>query len=222
MASASKIKSVSSAYWIVGNSSPGQGIGLLNKPREVGLFIIAWSRSAAKTNNNRERGSPYRTLLLQQFFFLGTPFSSTADVPEEKISLIQWIQVSGKPICCITDNIVLCSTVSKAFSKSSFRITISLLEWWHWWMNSKHQAKQSCIVLDLIKSYWYLWMSWRMTCCSLSARILVNSFRLELSNEIGLKSLTDSGLLCFGTKVMKELLTLSKFTFPPKKLSHSL
>jgi hypothetical protein len=46
--------------------------------------------------------------------------------------------------------------VSKAFSKSNYRMMASFLDYWHSWICSKLQAKQSWIVLVLIKPYWFL------------------------------------------------------------------
>jgi hypothetical protein len=42
------------------------------------------------------------------------------------------------------------------------------------------------MVLDLMKPYWLAWMSEIITCCSLSAKILVNNLMEEFSKEIGL------------------------------------
>lgn len=47
--------------------------------------------------------------------------------------------------------------LSKAFSKFNLRITISFLHWWHRGSYSKVQAIQSCIVVVLMKPYWFLW-----------------------------------------------------------------
>jgi hypothetical protein len=49
-------------------------------------------------------------------------------VPEFRIWEIQEHHLAGKPLAYRMLNIELCSTMSKAFSKSSFRIIISLLE----------------------------------------------------------------------------------------------
>ena len=48
----------------------------------------------------------------------------------------------------------------------------------------------------------------------LLAKIVMRSLMLQFRREMGLKSLTVSGLLIFGTKVMKELLMLSKIILP--------
>jgi hypothetical protein len=46
-----------------------------------------------------------------------------------------------------------CSHHFQDFAKSSFRVTISFLLCWHWWIYSKHQAMQS----------WLFWTSWSHT-----------------------------------------------------------
>jgi hypothetical protein len=46
-------------------------------------------------------------------------------------------------LCLKTSIIAACSNLSKAFSKSSFRMTISFLDLWQREMYSKAQAKQS-------------------------------------------------------------------------------
>ena len=76
-----------------------------------------------------------------------------------------------------------------AFSKSNFSIIISLFDCWYWWIYSNAHAKQSWIVLVLIKPYWFLW----------PVIIFVNSFRIECRRDMGLKLLTAVGLLHFGT-----------------------
>ena len=56
-----------------------------------------------------------------------------------------------------------------------------------------------------------------MILCNLSARIFVRSLILQLSREIGLKSLTHSRLFTFGTRMMKDPLILSKLILHSKK-----
>jgi hypothetical protein len=51
-------------------------------------------------------------------------------VPDDKIFLIQEIQVWPKPLCFRISKINSCSSLSKAFSKSSLRMITSFLEWW--------------------------------------------------------------------------------------------
>jgi hypothetical protein len=60
-------------------------------------------------------------------FLPGVPPSRIEEVPEERIALIHDNHFAGKPKASIMLRMALCSTVSKAFAKSSFRITISLL-----------------------------------------------------------------------------------------------
>lgn len=76
--------------------------------------------------------------------------------------------------------------LSKAFSKSNFRITIFFFELWHKCKYSSDRARQSWVVLFLIKSYLFLWTSLVITVCNLFASSLVKSLTEELSREIGL------------------------------------
>ena len=122
------------------------------------------------------------------------------------------IECSLKPLCSIILRIVSCSTVSNAFSKSNLRMNSSCLDWLHWCRYSKVQAKQSWIALDLMKPYWFLWISFMITFCNLSAKTLVTNFSEQLSREIGLKSLTPPGEFFLGTKVMKDVLIPCKST----------
>lgn len=161
-------------------------------------------RSAARTNNKGERASPCLTPLLQWKSLPRTPFNRTAEVQVERVFLIHKHHLLGKPLASKICTIAECSTISKAFSKSSLRIMISLLEWWHWWRYSKAQPKQSCIVLLCRNPYWFLWITWRITLCSLLARILVMNFIEELRSEMGLKSTTLSGFAFLGTRVIYE------------------
>lgn len=66
----------------------------------------------------------------------------------------------------------------------------SFLEWWHRWRYSKAQAKQSWMVLLLMKPYWFPWMRGMISFCSWLARSLVINFIELLSKEMGLKSET--------------------------------
>jgi len=81
-------------------------------------------------------------------------------------------------------------------------MTISLLEEWHWHKYSKAHPKQSWIVLPCRKPYWFLWITHKITFCSLLDRTLVMNFIVEFTRDIGLKSVTLSGLVFFGTNVM--------------------
>jgi len=115
--------------------------------------MMDWSKSAAKTKSRGERGSPCLTPLLQWKVLPGTPFNRTVDVPELRMELIPDHHFMSKPLCAITSKITLCSILSKAFSKSSFRTIISFFEWWHRWRYSNDHAMQSWMVLVLMKPY---------------------------------------------------------------------
>jgi hypothetical protein len=54
------------------------------------------------------------------------------------------------------------------------------------WIYSKFQAKQSCIVLDMMKPYWFACRSFRITNYNLSDKILVRILMLQFKREIGL------------------------------------
>jgi hypothetical protein len=69
------------------------------------------------------------TPLLQWKILLGTPLRRMEEEAESRIILVQLIHLAGKPNFFMMARMVPCSMVSKAFSKSSFRITISLFEW---------------------------------------------------------------------------------------------
>ena len=152
------ISIVSSAYCTIGKSSSGWGIGAISRLEDAALLTSTCSNSAAITKSNGESGFPCRTPLLHLKNFPGTPFRSSADEPEPSMLMIQSTHLLGKPRCIIICIMAWCATVSKAFSKSNLRMMTSLLDWWHWWIYSKLQAKQSCIVLDLMKPYWFLWI----------------------------------------------------------------
>jgi hypothetical protein len=81
------------------------------------------------------------------------PLSKTEVVAEFMRDSTHKIHLAGKPLAMSVSNTMENSTRSKAFSKSSFRITISLLDWWHWCRNSKAHPRQSYMVLPLIKPY---------------------------------------------------------------------
>jgi hypothetical protein len=99
---------------------------LLNGCSLVDKYI--YSSSAARTKRRGDRGSPWRTPLLHLKNFPGTPFNRIADDPEERTALTQFSHLSVKPMCCMTWMIDECSTVSKAFLKSNFKMIISLLD----------------------------------------------------------------------------------------------
>jgi hypothetical protein len=128
---------------MIGESNVGARIGSLKWPSCVALLMMDWSKSAAKTKSRGEGGSPCLTPLLQWNVLPGTPFNRTTDVPELRMESIQDLHYMPKPLCAIISKITLCSTLSKAFSKSSFRTIISFFEWWHRWRYSKDHVKRS-------------------------------------------------------------------------------
>lgn len=187
----------------MGKSAPARwGIGKLKLPKSFSLFTMVWRRSAARTNTSGDNGSPCLTPHLQWNTFPGTPFSRTDDVPVWRMDFIQEVHLLPKPLCFIIFRIASCSILSSAFSKSNFRITISLLDDLQIWRYSNAQARQSWIVVDLMNPYWFLWISLMITCCNLWANSLVSSFMVELRRDIGLKSPTRVGYSFFGTRVM--------------------
>ena len=92
------------------------------------LFMMDWSKSAARTNRRGERGSPCLTPLLHLKFFHGIPFRRTAELAVLRRFCIQLTHFSENPLCFRISRIAWCSTLSKAFSKSSFRMIISFIE----------------------------------------------------------------------------------------------
>jgi hypothetical protein len=69
------------------------------------------------------------------------PFRRTEEVAELSKDLIQFSHLSEKCLCLKISRIKGCSILSKAFSKSIFKITISFLEWWQRWRNWNTHAK---------------------------------------------------------------------------------
>lgn len=137
--------------------------------------------SAAMTNNEGDKGFLCLTPLLQCKFCPETPLRRIQEITEVIILLSQSHQVAEKPILSIVPYIVLCSIVSKAFSKSSFRITISFFI-----AGIRECAQRPKQGRLLIKPYWFLWMRGIIAACSVSARIFVMSLRTELRSERGL------------------------------------
>lgn len=115
-----------------------------------------WRRSAANTKTRGEWGSPCLTPILQWMFSPRTPFSRTEEVLELRIDFIQLIQFWPKPRLTIIWMIAVCSILSNAFSKFNLMITCSFLDLWQICRYSRAQARQSCIVLFLMKPYWFL------------------------------------------------------------------
>jgi hypothetical protein len=65
---------------------------------------------------------------------------------------------------------------------------------------SNAQIMKSWIVLPFKKPYWFWWINFVITCWSISAKILVISLIEQLSDDIGLKSLTETRLSFLGSK----------------------
>jgi len=123
LASPGKISSVSSAYCSIGKSPPELSeMRCVNTPISQALLTILCKRSAARTKSKEERGSPCLTPLLHLNIFLGVPLSRIEEVPEASIFSIHFIYFARKPLCFMTSRMTWCSTLSKAFSKSSFTI----------------------------------------------------------------------------------------------------
>jgi hypothetical protein len=163
---------------------------------------MLWRRSAAITKSRGDSGSPCLTPLLQWKSFPGKPLSRIEDVPELKIWEIQVHHLSRKPLACKTFSMDLCSTMSKAFSKSNLRMTISLLEVWHWHKYLNAHPKQSGIVLPCINPYWFLCITCKIAFYNLLERILARNFMVEFNREIGLKYVTFSRLVFLGTRAI--------------------
>ena len=139
----------------------------------VALLMIDCKRSAASTNKSGDRGSPCLTPLLQRKTSPHTPFKITDEDPELRMALIQEIHLLPKPLASMILRIASCSILSKAFSKSSFRMTSSFFDLWQMWRYSRAQARQSFIVLDLIKPYWFWWIKPLILDCNLLVRSFV-------------------------------------------------
>ena len=177
---------VSSAYWIIGKSlSAERGIGSPNIPCSFAALRRDWRVSTDRTKSRGESESPCLTPLRQWKNFPGTPFNKTAKVPEPKMSFM-CSHFCGNPLNSITLIMNSCSILSKAFSKSNFKMIRSLLEWWHMCTYSRAQATQSWIVLLLINPYWFLWISEGKKTYNLLATILVIILTEQMSSEIGL------------------------------------
>ena len=134
---------VSSAYWIIEISGEClRDKGRFRRFESFALFRIDCSRSATSTKRRGERGSPCLAPLLQWTVLPGTPFRSTEEVPEERISLIHYIHLAPKPFAVKIWMIASCSTLSNAFSKSNLSIIRFLLDLWQRCKYSRAQATQ--------------------------------------------------------------------------------
>ena len=153
------------------------------------VFLLYWSGVARnlqpKTKRRGDRGSPCLTPLLHWNLFPSFPLRRTEEVVVERMFLIHVIHLFPKLIASWIVVIALCSTLSNAFSKSSFTMT-TFLDWWQRCIYSKAQARQSWMVLVLINPYWFLWIKGIMILCNLLARIFVSSFMQVFKSEIGL------------------------------------
>jgi hypothetical protein len=148
-------------------------------------FMSVWRKPAARIKIRGDKRSPYLTPILQWNVFPGTPFNRTEEIPKLKMHFIHLSQRTPKPLAFIKASIVSCSILSKAFSKSNFRMTISFLDWWQSCRYSRVQVEQSWLVLVLIKPCWFLWMI-LITFFLLFARNFVRNLMEQFSKEIGL------------------------------------
>ena len=150
----------------------------------------------------------------------GTSFSNTAEDPKERMLWIHARYLSRNPNFCNINRIAGCSTVSNAFSKSSFKTIARRREWWHWCLYSKLHTRQSWIERDLMKPYWFWCTNWRITVYSLFARSFVISLIEQFSRDIGLKSPTCWAPSILGISVMYESFMLWRQTELSWKAKH--
>lgn len=160
--------------------------GSRRRTRSFALLIIVCRKSATRTKSSDDKGSPCLTHLLQWKRLPRTPFNNTPNVPELIIILIHFNHLGLNPLCHSMSMITSCSILSNAFSKSSFKITISFLICLHRNRYSKAHSKQSWMDISLIKTYWFLWISLVMDPCRWFARSLVSTLTLVFSKDIGL------------------------------------
>ena len=148
---------VSSAYWIIGKSYEGWLIGNLWKPCWRALLTMYWSNSAARTKRRGESGSSCLIPLLHLNCLPRTPLRMMEEDPKLRIKRTHCCHKSGKPRCLSIKMMASCSTVSNAFAKSRFKMIIYFLDWWHWCIYSKLQARQFWMVRERINPYWFAW-----------------------------------------------------------------
>lgn len=126
VASAGIIRSVSSAYCIIGYSPP----------KVFTNWILQNSNMPGSVDNrlqkvcceDKEEGGKRITLShppLHWKLFPGMPFNNTEEDPDCKIIWIHLTHLVGNHLCAITYKITWCLILSKAFSKSSFKIMTS-------------------------------------------------------------------------------------------------
>jgi hypothetical protein len=165
---------VSSAYGTIENSPPKSSLsGWLIVPFCQALLITVCNKSAARTKRRGDKGSPCLTPLKQLKVFPGIPFNNTAECPELRMLWIHPIHYSENPLCLITSKITWCSSLSKAFSISNLRTITFFLDLWHKCRNWNAHARQSWMVLPLMKPYWFWCTSCRISDCKLVDRSFV-------------------------------------------------
>ena len=134
LASACRNSSVSPTYCSIGKLSTS--LFGMDKPKRSCLFSLLtmlWSKSATSTKRRGERGSPCLTHLLQWTSFHGIPLRRIDEVPDDRMSCIQWHHCSGKPFASRISIMAECPIIWNAFSKYNLRRMISLFELWHWY-----------------------------------------------------------------------------------------
>src|SRR3954470_8103730 len=107
----------------MGKSGSCEGKCNCNLPLARRSFTVDCNRSAARTNNRGERGSPCLTPLLHLNCFLGTPLRRTEEDPEDRNLATQFLHLKLKPLYFRISKIASCSIESKAFSKSILRMS---------------------------------------------------------------------------------------------------
>lgn len=114
---------------IIGKFPLGSALmGMDSRPCLCALLIMHCSKSEARTNSRGDRVSPCLTPLLHSKAFPGTPLSSIDDDPVSSILCTHCTHLLLNPKLFSICRIELCSTVSKAFSKSNLNMTSSLFE----------------------------------------------------------------------------------------------
>ena len=179
LGSPSKKISVSSAYCKMGKSAKlGRGIGSFRSAINFAFVNHGLGQICSQNKEEGDRSPCLTTTLLQWNVFPGTSLRSTIEVAIERISLIYpaYPFLTNAP-SFKNRRIAWCSTLSKAFSKSSFKMTIPFLEWWHKCKYSKAQSTQSWIVLDLLNPHWFLCINFIISLYNLIASNFVISLR---------------------------------------------
>lgn len=174
-------------YWIMGKSWPQPfWIGSRRRPRYFALLTIDCRRLAARTKGSGDRGS--NTSFAMKTLAWNT-VQKNLRRPQTHNHLDPFHPPrtqAFQPLWRRMSTIASCSNLSKAFSKSSFNITIFFLAFLQRNKYSKEHAKQSWMDLSLIETYWFLWTSLVMTRCMGFARSFANILTLVFSRDIGL------------------------------------